>query len=383
MNTLRRILSKAVAITFAATVIFLPTLKLSATDPIVSETRIRFPEEVRCAHDVERLLTSTRTINSVVLGFNTSSLFDPSGVEHIQGIARYEHEAQQYLFVSQSRRGRKAGILATVKMGSRMGESWGSNRTLSHIGRSFVYKGPPDLDRVIAIKSDDGFAYYSHPGGLAILGDILAVGMEAPHDESVHPKGRVDLYRIESPTSLVPLTSIANSGQMAASVALTRLSSGQYLLAVPDNSPKNIRFYRSAENRALDANTRFEQIAVFSEADLKPGDSHYFQNLDFVTDCGSGNLYMVLSFQDHDAWGFWQKDRLARYEIMNPGGMPSLRHLGRQRVNCSPTFAANLCDFDAAFGAYVTNSGKLLYYASEPKNSGWNGSVNLAEFAPE
>lgn len=335
-----------------------------------------------CAHDVERQLTSNRTLQANVMGFHTASLIDPSAKQHLQGIARYEHEGRQYLFVSQSNKRGKGGLLATVALESRGEGRWRANRQLFINGRASLYTAPPATDRVIAVKRDESFADYFHPGGLAIHGDILAVGMEGAHDERKHARGRVDLYRIESPTSLKLITSVPNSGQLAAAVAFSRLASGEYLLAVPDNSPKNIRFYRSVGTAELNEETRFEQVAVFSEADLQPGDNNYFQNVDFVTDCASGRLYMVLAFQDHDWWGFRQKDRLARYEIREPNGQVSLRHLGRQKVDCSPHLAEKVCDFDASFGAYVTPEGRLIYYASEHSNTGPGGSVNFAEIVP-
>ncbi|MFB0610682.1 hypothetical protein [Aurantiacibacter poecillastricola] len=337
---------------------------------------------VKCAHDVEAKLTSSQTLTPAVLDFNTASLIDPSRSEHLQGIARYDRDGRSYLFVSQSRKGMKAGILATVEMGTRDGGVWRSNRQLASRGLDGMYLPPPQADRVIAVKTDEGFSQYNHPGGLAIVGDVLAIGMEGAHDETVHPRGRVDFYRIESPTSLRLITSLANSGQYASSVAFTRLASGHYLLAVSDNSPKNIRLYRSTGAGEFDDSTEFEELAVFTESDLAPGDNKYFQNLDFITDCASGRLYMVLAFQDHDFWGLSRKNRLARYEIMTPGETPALRRLGIQKISCDPPLASNTCSFDASFGAYVTSEGQLVYYSSESRNTGMNGSVNFGELVP-
>ena len=316
------------------------------------------------------------------MGFNTSSLIDPSRSEHLQGIARFAQGGKNYLFVSQSRKGRIPGILASVEMGTRGGGIWESNRLFTPFGIGGMYGAPPRSDRVIAVKTDEGFARYNHPGGMAIYEDVLAIGMEGAHDQSIDPKGRVDFYRIDSPTSLQLINSVANSGQYASSVALTRLTDGRYLLAVADNSPKNIRVYRSADTSKFSESTNFEEVATFSESDLAPGDNNYFQNLDFITDCRSGRLYMVLAFQDHDFWGLLRKNRLARYEILSPKGTPYLRRLGLQKVSCSSPSASNTCSFDAGFGVYVTSRGELVYYSSESQNSGLNGSVNFAQFVP-
>ncbi|WP_176272118.1 hypothetical protein [Altererythrobacter lutimaris] len=360
-------------------VLTLPAFALNRSKQAAERT---FPIEGRCAHDVERLLTSKERLRANVMGFNTASLIDPNAKQHLQGIARFEAGGKQFLFVSQSSKRGEGGLLATVEMGSRGEGRWRSNRQFFINGRASFYTAPHAADRVVAVKRDESFADYFHPGGLAIHRNILAVGMEGAHNESTHARGRVDLYRIQSPTSLKLINSVPNSGQLAAAVAFTRLSSGAYLFAVPDNSPKNIRFYRSVGTAELDEETRFEHVAVFSEADLRPGDNNYFQNVDFVTDCASGRLYMVLAFQDHDWLGLWQKNRIARYEIRDPDGDLNLRHLGRQKVDCSPHLAGKVCDFDASFGAYVTSEGKLIYYASEHANTGPGGSVSLAEIVP-
>lgn len=336
----------------------------------------------QCALDAERQLTRKERLDASVLGFHRGGEFNPDTSNHIQGIQRYDDATGSYLYVTQNRSA-GPGRLVIVAMGSRnnVGAPYGSNREFFEYVVVDFYGPPPAEDRVIDTRSGAGFSSYKHPGGLAIMDNVLAVGLEQPIGDK--PKGRVDFYFMDSPTAFRYFNSIETADRKAASVGLTRLLDGRYLVAVPDNSPKSVVLFRSREIGALNSATTFDRIATFSEAQLEPGDNHYFQNVDLIRDCGTGRIYLVLAFRDKDLGGVWaNKDRITRYEIINPQSMPSLRIFGRQIINCSPAGEDDLCDLNAGFGAFVGPDGRIIYYATEKEDGGPENSIRFGEFEP-
>lgn len=336
----------------------------------------------RCAVQIESQILAKQKLDAAVLGLHLNGLFNPSGGEHYQGIQRYDHESGSYLYLTQDKDDSwtcplfgscdKPGRLIIAHMGSQanQGAPYGNTRNDGD-------DKPPDEDQVLDIRSGAGFAQYRHPGGMAIMENILAVGMEGNLGDN--PKGRVDFYEIINPITFDYFNKIELPENRAASVGLTRDFYGKYLVAVADNSPRQVIFFRSTNSSGLDSNTSFERISTLTEQALQLPDAKYIQNVDLISECKTGVIYMIIAYQKDD-----NEDRIMRYRLFQRDGeyLASLRGGGEQVINCSPPSASNICTLNAAFGAYVGARGQILYYATEKENKGPGSTTEFGEFDP-
>ena len=121
-------------------------------------------------------------------GFRSPDDFSPTFLDyHYQGIVRKHGTGTPYLFVSRNHDG--AGYLLVVRMSSRdrTGERLRSNRLFrdSAIGGvpPFATTLPDARDTTVAVVRFDGtngWPAYKHPGGMQMVGNILAVPLSQP-----------------------------------------------------------------------------------------------------------------------------------------------------------------------------------------------------------
>ncbi|MDH4136189.1 MAG: hypothetical protein OEW09_05655, partial [Anaerolineae bacterium] len=155
---------------------------------------------------------------------------DPSNTNHYQGLVRYPGDGVPVFYVTQKKK--DAGYLSVVRFGTRptTGERLRSNLQVN--GQFTIDTVPPQDDtwvlkpdedgslRVKPIRFDDLLKtpdetltlHYEHPGGMAIIDDILFVPLDTPKGQA-SATGAIALFDLskdgpESPSLIhaIPLT---------------------------------------------------------------------------------------------------------------------------------------------------------------------------------
>ena len=268
---------------------------------------------------------------------------------HYQGIVRKNGPGTPYLFVSRNR-DVLAGLVLVVRMGSRDtdGERLRSNRLLRD-SPLFVLippapgidlTTPPDpRDLTVAVMRFEGtnpcdnqvepltWPAYLHPGGMQIVGNILAVPLSQPFDgnPTEHCIAFIDVSIPETPVlrSLFAPDPRGSEefgvGQVALSPVVNPEGPGlRYLLLVAGANNKDVRLYRSLPTNSVDHSTdlasrqlAWEEIGSWTGDELDdPGedtwptngsDSH--QMFSFVRQQSlDGPLFLIGAFNNSAAW---------------------------------------------------------------------------------
>lgn len=394
----------------------------------------------RCAYSVVDQFNNLRD-HGEVMGYHlyqhpepyfNMDPFDSDDNDHIewhshwQGVQRLTAGTGRYMIVTQDAIHRpvtggyqKSSGVAVVYMGSRdaNGERYRSNRLST--ADDFDDTPPNEGDyvaRTLYISTEE-----THPGGIQVLGDILAVG--------TGPK--VNFYDLDNPTFLsadeppiagaVPMDRGAYS---ASSTSLARLRSGHYLLAVSSSNAVPLDFYISYAPDSLDdpdnSHLRFVYWDRWSPSELKltPGiDFEHetwdaYQSLNFITECGTGDLYLVGTGNNDETatctgtyclepfgWPCFDtpgpdfclpdgEDRADLYKVNLTNGQFKLTKVAERHFYCGQHGDDpwhKHCNFDAAAGAYVDIRGHLVLYSTEHENDGPRGldgqeTVKFTEF---
>ncbi len=380
----------------------------------------------RCANNVVAQFNSLRD-HGEVMGFHLNAhpditydfppLEENDVISHWQGMQRLMPGNGRFLAITQSyiRRMTTCGGSACLK------ES--SGFAIVHLGtRNLLYdrfrsnRLDPDTSLAdTAPNGDDGVVrtvYMSstepHPGGIQALGQILAVSTEKGDDAHIW------FYDLTSnPSNLTadqPVMPGAEyllvSGSSGTAVALTKLSSGRYLLAVSNTDPTGVTFYISYAPDSLSGSgkyLRFIPLDWFPKSELAetPGNDfkHHewdsYQGMSFITECGSGDIYMAaMGNRDSTAFSIpWfpspptGDDYADLFKVGMNGTSVTLTRVGQRHFWCGLNDTTH-CNFDAATGAYVNAGGQLILYSSEHDNKGPSlsdnvpGSVKFMEFRP-
>jgi hypothetical protein len=235
---------------------------------------------------------------------------------------------------------------------------WGSN---------LIEDSMPPASDVFAARIDINATLW-HAGGMAILGDVLAV----PIENSDGGGSRVEFFNFREPARPTDLGSgIARRGVKAGAVALTRMEDGRFLAAVWSDSErqrpeKHLDLYLSTGPTLLRtgwegpfcyttevaAIPKFQTIALLWNRD-EHGERTDLYLLGFENQATKapdprgpnyGNIYHVTLPSELGGWG----DAL------------ELTSIGAPKVfRCFPSFA----DMDAATGAYVSPTGVFGVYS--------------------
>jgi hypothetical protein len=273
-------------------------------------------------------------------GFRSPDDFSPTLLDyHYQGIVRKNGPGTPYLFVSRNRDG--AGYLLVVRMGSRdrTGERLRSNRLLhdSLIGGvpTFLTTLPDARDTTVALvrfDGNNGWPAYKHPGGMQMVGNILAVPLSQPGDG--YPALRVafiDVSNPESPFITSQFDPDARGstefgvGEVALAPVRNPVGPGvRYIMLLAGENNKNVRLYRSRPTNTEDGSTDLASPdLVWDEIGLWSGDELDDPGADTWPCCGSqshqmfsfvrqqdldGPLFLIGAFNDEPA--------------ISPGGRP-------------------------------------------------------------
>jgi hypothetical protein len=275
---------------------------------------------------------------------------------HFQGFQRFR--APGYAVISGGDPHTPRSHLFVLRMVSRGGAAmWGSN---------LIEDSMPPVSDVFAARIDLNPTLW-HAGGMALLGDVLAV----PVENSDGGGSRVEFFGFRDPAKPTDLGSgIARRGVKAGAVALTRMEDGRFLAAVWSDSErrkpeKHLDLYLSSQPTLLRTGwqgpfcftaevagiPRFQTISLLWNRD-ENGDRTDLYMLGFENQATKapdprgphyGNIYHVTLPREVGGWG----DGL------------ELESLGEPKLfQCAPSFA----DMDAATGAYVSPTGVLGVY---------------------
>ncbi|MDF1555460.1 MAG: PKD domain-containing protein [Deferrisomatales bacterium] len=370
--------------------------------------------------------------NNAPAGLSTSSY-------HFQGIAR-SCRAGIYPVLYATRAGcpdclepwKSEGTLLVVEMGSRDkdGERLRSNRLVRH--QETQDTAPDARDKVVKVINFDenllsehdtaGRADYNHIGGLQMVGDILAVPLEGKNNP-ILPEGKVVFFNASDPldpklmdyelTFEDPDLSLFD--HKAGVVAMTRLPSGHFFLAVCWGDSEELQFYRSNKTSFFDVSgaedTEFvfefhstlnksylqllEDLGMWRFGKTSP------QALNFVNEKNEDgeNLYLIGSSNSCSGapWHFCGgagKDDIWLWKVIafNEGEQAQLLGVRRDskllysdgNLLGDVTFARQEANFNASGSAYVSPTGELIYYSTEyyfwstygiHTHCGWSGSI--------
>jgi hypothetical protein len=283
------------------------------------------------------------------------------------------------------------GRLLVIRMESRnqVGERLRSNR----LGRGEETQDtkPPIEDKVIdVINFDTGDLDYQHPGGIQMVGDILAVPLEGPNEDGMD-ESKVVFFDCSDPESPRLMDYEFVRPHKIGVIGITRLSDDHFLLVLGWGDGDALDFYRSNETSFFDEEGEESDTFAFGELphtriyrtrleELEDEDCWRFgkgtpQTLNFVNQ-DNGKLFLVGSsnssstapfFNGDDHMFLWQVTGFEEGGTIDLIGLRGKVHkwLSSEgdRVG-NLTFDRQEANFQAAAGAYVSPTGELLYYGA-------------------
>jgi hypothetical protein len=228
-----------------------------------------------------------------------------------------------------------------------------------------------------------GFRYFHripethHTGGIQVIGRMVFVPYEAPGLD------RVGIYDLGDPphaarigTVTLGTTSAGDRAGAANMVAVARMASGYYVLLVNrSNSGITDVYVSSATGLAKDMTWNRVDGRVFRDLDTHWSTSkNTYQNMNFVTDCESGQLYLVALMQDDHFGSPWNANNVVHlYRAPAVDGRLTLEHVATQIFGRS----GNTCEMRGGASVHVTPSGEMILYCT----SGWSSDRDIMRFA--
>lgn len=232
-----------------------------------------------------------------------------------------------------------------------------------------------------------------HPGGIQSFGRYVAVAAEAPSGQTSF----IDFFNFQTPGSssafLQRFVLSGNQGEPVAparaisGVALTQLSDSRYLLFVlGKDTDKNGWLYVS-NTTALSAGTAWSFVDYVSAADGSfSGTFREYQNVSFITECGTGDIYLVAT-NNKDFTGPLDsgQDYADLFKVTwDPAG--TAVRLTLMSARNMHEGSGGYCTFRAAANLHVDKDGKLILYChTHHSNTDIFGNpdskLKLAEYA--
>lgn len=370
------------------------------------------------------------------LGFNMNGAPDPTHCYHLQGISRTSGPGTPYFFISQSGNdpgglsaliclqwctyapctliGDGPGHLYIVKMGSRDtdGERLRSNRIVA--GESSSGDSAPDpLDgivKTITFDGTNGWPAFGHPGGMQVIGDVLALGLEHPYDpnDMANDINRVLFINISDPENPVPMSSLpieTFSGFSVGAIAVAPMPDGRHLMLVTGKEGDHVKLFESDQTNLKDPNLTWQEKYTWEPEDepvwppcisfVPPffygwpegGALDYaHQSLNFVREGGPGGQLYLIGARNSNGAPLLGDDMLDLYTFDWDGTNLSVGCVAQRHLHSHPSadgallFHNKIADFAAGSGVYVSPSGELIFYATEHDNDGPNGSIKTGEW---
>ncbi|MFL6018241.1 MAG: hypothetical protein ACJ74V_11965 [Gaiellaceae bacterium] len=356
------------------------------------------------------------------LAFSTNGTPKPTDCKHIEGIARTSGpDGTPYLVYTKSGLDPGAfcivdddpGYLIVARMASRnhAGERFGTNIIPFNKPSEWTNLEIDKAVTAIPLNGQNGIPAYRHPGGVQILGDVLAVGTENPFGgEQV--RATILFFDISNPeeprylTRFDPLDPETQDNDYnddfgADPVGLTAIRAEDgaccnYLMVVAGGpANKDVRFFRSRPDPGKTTTTlnstslEWDIVGRYTENTLEacPGISDWpegsgpfstgqHQMLNFVREGNlDGQLYMIGGRRTGAIINPFSDEKLDLYEVHvdssnNPEACP-LTHVASKVMSdgswASSTYTGS---FSAGSSTYVSPSGELLVHVSNHGASG-------------
>jgi hypothetical protein len=383
------------------------------------------------------------TVRADALGFHIGDSPDPTMCYHYQAVTRLDGPGTPYLVVTKSGNfpgpicltwcgnipctdvGDGPGTIQFVRMGTRDtdGERLRSNRIVRNEETGSSVPDSEDVVvKTITLDGTDGWPSYGHPGGMQVLGDVLAVAIEHPYEAADAEANLsrimfIDVSNPEDPQFLSAVPINAAETFSAGVVAITRQPNGIYLMIVTGKEGDAVKVYESYPNRddgttdLKDPDLAFSHRVTWHPADdpvnppcivIPPtpdfpgytwgwpegGTLDYAaQNLNFIREGGpNGPLYLLATRNSNGLPGIFGEDWVDLYSVSWDGttfglGCAAQRHVDTHAASDGALiFETKIADFGAAAGTYVSPTGELIVYGAEHDNDGPSGTVKAAEF---
>jgi len=220
-----------------------------------------------------------------------------------------------------------------------------------------------------------------HPGGIQVMGNILAVGA----GDEVH---FYDLADPPNPVHLGPDDpdahdgvgfTIYREGLSGSSTSMAKLADGRYMLVVSNTDADPLTFYISNQPDDLDLSEGFSIFEVWKGDELDDHDWSAYQSINLVTDCHQGELYLIGTHNTGKI--FFGKDFADLFRVDYKEDTNDIEITKESKLHTYCDYRGKKhCNFDAAGGVYVDPSGRMLLYAAEHASDGPDNSVKFMEF---
>ncbi len=348
---------------------------------------------------------------------------DPSLSDHYQGLVRYPGTGTPIFYITQKDdddHGLSGGYLHIVRFGTRATDGERLRSNLQQIGSDTKHTPPNSNDTwlhsirfngSVPLPNYEWLPAYVHPGGMAIVDDILFMAIDTrvhehtPTGDDI-PIGQIVLFDLRPnllnpiPIHALPLDhSIDN-------LAVTRQEDGKYLVFANGDGGEMVIFYRTNGTDLRDDNLSLGQVQIWdddSSADYDGkgegwpggewdpphtgGDSFKaHQSSTFLRE-SDGSLYLIGMRHSGllDTGGDYAD--LYKVDSKTSGGF-KLTRLKTRNFHCEYDMGSGtdgrICNFAAANNAYVTPSGELILYSiphdDEDHGVGPVDFVRLGEF---
>jgi hypothetical protein len=318
---------------------------------------------------------------------------DPSTEDHYQGMLRYPGAGMPIFYVTQKDNddplgpGAEApgGYLHVFRFGTRPTDGERLRSNLQVYGHDTKFTGPDPADTWARSLRFDGalqidgrrLPAYEHPGGLAIVDDVLFMALDSPREAGA-PTGQIVLFDLAADHERpVPIQNLPLDHRID-NLAVTIQPDGRYLIWVNGDSANVTAFYTTSSTDLRDDSLALVPVQTWdpgSSADYEgagaawPGGGAAHQSSAFIHE-PDGTLFMVATRHSDgpDALGDDYAD-LYRVDPRTDGGF-KLTRLGTRHLFCRYRMSGGafdldtrICNFAAAAGTYVSPSGELILYA--------------------
>lgn len=300
-----------------------------------------------------------RTFEACAVDWNGNSTID----RHIQGVARLPGVLDnRWLAVTRAHNLEYAGVHLV-----HMGDLHGADGTRM-LRPGVSYADPPPAAR----GTEAFYSQYltTHPGGVQSFGQYLAIAVEATNEQ----RPRIDVYDFSGGmTTSANLGNyyLGNLGESPAvtgtitGIAVTRLSqainAGRYLFFVlGKDTAKNGWFYVS-DTSTLTRSTKLQFLDYVDNNDVTPvGGFREYQNVNLLTECGSGDVYLLGTGNPSYKGPLGSGDNYADlFRLSISGSSVRLERTARRSFQEG---GADACTFRAGATSYVDKDGRLLLY---------------------
>lgn len=346
--------------------------------------------------------------------------------EHWQGVQRLAYPPGHNLLMVLTSSHGDGGQYAIASMGSRVKGGLTRRRLGGNRMSPFTQDWndvPGYNDTIMQAGLTDKPKTYTHPSSMQTLGQHVAIPLERIGGGEDGPFGRTQLFDVGGgidfhvkqcgdaggPGCLMQSRWVfEHSTWGAGQSALAKLDDGRYLMITGVTSDTDLLEVNVSGLREDGTPRTIDDPEVFG-AWNSPGHGGEpsalidtggidgwkdYQALQLVTECGSGQLFLIGTGQagdDEDRADLYRVNlrdtgvRNAEGEPLFDEGSPAttFTRVAEKHFFCTYEGSERQCDFLAAAGVYVDEAGTLLLYATVHDDSGpKEGVTRFVEFAP-